>query len=120
MTTGGPTYIPHLRQWITWEYDTEDWPFVPLTNTETKDQYHRRMISLGYVIRYGQHWLEVPQSNESNYLDYHKQATINYLNDMAALGYWDVENQRPIPKPIEFKITDFPKNALMAYVMYQA
>lgn len=120
MTTGGPSYIPHLRRWVTWKYDTDDWPFVPLTEPETEERRDRRMESLGYVLRYGQHWLEVPRPGEPEYAEYHRKAVEDWLCDMADRGWWDLDELRPIPKAIQFKAADFPANATMAHVMHRA
>jgi hypothetical protein len=123
VTTGGPTYIPHLRAWVQWEYDTSDWPFVPLQDTETEEERTTRMLSLSYVIRYGQHWLEVPRSDEPEFLDYRKAAVENYLTDMAASSLWDLSgpdnNQRPIATILEINAADFGEKQLMAHVFHQ-
>lgn len=132
MTSAGPVYIPHLRRWVTWEYDTTDWPFVPLRDDgETEEERALRMHSLDQVYRYGQHWLEVPEPNAESedeqavYEEYEEAAYTNYMRDMAMLGHWDLLRQkggRPnaLRKTIVFRRDEFRENDVLAHVMHRA
>lgn len=142
ITKGGPVYIPHLRGWVTWEVDRTDWPFVPLNyeprteaehaslgrldryDCESDDEYAQRKRMREHAMCYGKHFLEVPLYDEPERAEYNRLDHENYLRDRALAGDWDIVVEggeiRPVAKAIEFNISDFPENAMMAHVMRRA
>lgn len=135
-------YIPHLRQWIIWEVDRTDWPFVPLNynpqteeeraslgrldryDCETDEEYARRKRMRDHAMRYGQWFLEVPLPDDPERAEYDPVTQQDYLRDRVLDGEWDLISQggkvRPIAKTAELAIQDFPKNAVLAHVMHRA
>lgn len=73
---------------------------------------------------YGKHFLEVPLYDEPERAEYNRLDHENYLRDRALAGDWDIVVEggeiRPVAKAIEFNISDFPENAMMAHVMRRA